>query len=64
MSLKNLHLIFISMTLGLMAFQGYWALGMLRAGQPQAAAAWTAILGFAAALAYLFWFLKEYRTLK
>ncbi len=63
MSLKHLHLVFISMTLGLMAFQGYWAYGMQRAGQPQPGMAAVAVLGFAAGVAYLSWFLRKYRTL-
>lgn len=63
MSLKHFHLVFIAMTLGLMAFLGYWSQGLWRAGQPQPGAAAFAVLGFAGGLAYLAWFLRKYRAL-
>lgn len=63
MSLKQLHVVFISMTLGLMAFLGYWAVSMQRAGQPQPSAAVTAAAGLVAGVLYLTWFLRKYRKL-
>lgn len=63
MSLKQFHVVFITLTLGLMGFQGYWAFTMKAAGQPQPFEAVTAAMGFVAGLAYLGWFLRKYRAL-
>ena len=63
MSLKHFHLVFISITLGLMAFLGYWSRQMWSLGEPQPLAAASAALGLAAGLYYLGWFLRKYRAL-
>lgn len=63
MSLKNFHLVFIAMTLGLMGFLAYWSRSMALDGLPQPGAAACAAFGGACGLAYLAWFLKKYRAL-
>jgi hypothetical protein len=63
MSLKHVHVAFITMTLALMAFLGRWALGMRQAGQSTQGLGAVAVVGGVLGLAYLGWFLRKYRTL-
>lgn len=63
MSLKHFHLVFIAMTLGLMAFLAYWSRLMWLDGAPQPGMAAASAAGLAAGLSYLAWFLRKYRAL-
>ena len=63
MSLKHFHVVFIAVTLGLMAYLAYWSRLMWTEGLPQPGMAACALAGGAAGLAYLSWFLKKYRSL-
>lgn len=63
MSLKHFHLFFVAAALALMAFIAHWARAQAASGADQWGAALAAILGLAAGVPYLVWFLRRYKTL-
>lgn len=59
MSLKSFHVVFIAASISLMGFLAAWS------GKQSAAGLMAvSILGLAASLGYLAWFLRHYRALR
>lgn len=63
MSLKYFHVLFISTTLGLMTYLGFWSSQRTLEGLSHRGTMALAAGGFAAGLVYLGWFLRRYRSL-
>jgi hypothetical protein len=65
MSLKQFHIFFVAVCLGLMAFIARWAilLGMHDGGNGVQGAAVAAASGLALGVPYLVWFVRRYKTL-
>lgn len=62
MSLKNFHLFFIFLCLGLLAFLGYW--GYTAPSDDGRVMVYAACGGLGLLVPYAVWFIKEYGRLK
>ena len=64
MSLKTFHLCFITLSMALMTYILVWAGRKAAAGSAAWGTGAAALLSLVLGLAYLRWFLKEYKKLK
>ena len=63
MSLKHFHLFFIVCSFALFSFLIDWTKRQAAAGTPWPGAFAVSLLGAAAAIGYLAWFVRRYKTL-